>query len=223
VAIDIEQLRILPPASAQEIAAIKNRFEVQSHAFVLEPDYLAVLAFGGTIQSAYIPSDETIKPVSINPVLDRVIELAEKFGIIGRSVTGSILISKDSRAVTNADVANLIYTVQQIPNRKVIVSCGTYMLPIIAQVLDIHFGASKSDKIIGVTGSWLPQSVQGQDVDFNAGATVAAVNAFNMAKQSGIVFAQFHGEIVSGDDLTKLTLHPPGIQPRLARPFVLTA
>jgi len=222
MAIDLEQLRDLPPVSEQEIANIKNRFETQAPPFTAEPDYLAVLAFGGTIQSAYVPADENIKPIPMNPVLERTTELGEKFGIAGKFITGSILIAKDSREVVNADIANLIYTIQQIPNRKIVVTCGTYMLPIIAQALDMHFADGKSDKIIGVTGSWLPQATAGQDVDYNSGAVIAAVNAFDMAKQKGIVFAQFHGEIIAGADLAKLNLHPPGVSPRLARPLVIT-
>ena len=49
------------------------------------------------------------------------------------------------------------------------------MLPVIAKALHETFGNGKSDKVIGVTGSMLPPSVQSQDVDYNIGGVIGAI------------------------------------------------
>jgi hypothetical protein len=218
--INIETLRPIPAATEAEIAGIRNRLDTQRPSFIADASYLAVLAFGGTVQSAYVPSEENIMPVAMNPAFERTYELAERFGVASRELTGAILVAKDSRLLENADVISLVHSIEQMPNTRIVVSCGTYFLPVIAQILDEHFGNGKSDKIIGVFGSWLPLSIEGQDADFNIGGTIAAVNALAKTNHKGIVFAQFHGEMFFGEELVKLNLHPPGINPRFGRPTV---
>ncbi len=220
--IKLEELRFLAPATEAERTEISKVLNAQNPTFVAEEGCLAILAFGGTIQSAYVPSEENIKPVIMNTVFERTLELIERFGIASSKLSGATLIAKDSRDITNPDLAFLIHAIQQIPNDRIVVTCGTYMLPLIARVLHLHFGEGKSKKIVGVTGSWLPPSQEAQDVDYNAGGTIAAMNAFKQARQQGMVFVQFHGEIFIGDALVKLDIHLPGISPRFARPTVET-
>jgi len=223
--LNLEQLRTMPAATAGEIAAIRNRLETQRPQFVFDEEYLACLAFGGTIQSAYIPTNENILPVPMNPGLERLAELSARYGIAnkrGGGVTGAILNVKDSRQLINADVVSLVHTIQQIPNKKILVSCGTYMLPLIGQALDFSFGQGKSNKIIGLTGSWLPFAIESSDADFNLGGVIASINAYAAINKTGIVFAHFHGNISVGADMAKLDLHLPGINPKLAFPAVET-
>jgi L-asparaginase/Glu-tRNA(Gln) amidotransferase subunit D len=220
--IDLDKLFPVAAPTEAETAGIRNRLETQQPAFISHEDYLAILAFGGTIQSAYVPAQENIVPVPMNPGFERIAELEQRFGIARKEVTGAILVAKDSREITNADLIQLIHTIEQIPNKRILISCGTYMLPLISRALDVHFRQRKSDKIIGIIGSWLPASQQGQDVDFNIGGGIAAINALNEVNYKGIVFAQFHGEIFAGDDILKLSLHPPGVNPRFAHPIVKT-
>jgi L-asparaginase/Glu-tRNA(Gln) amidotransferase subunit D len=218
--INLETLFPVPEATEAESSAIASRLSTQQPAFKLEKDCLAILAFGGTIQSAYIPADENIRPVSMNPVLLRLEELQQRFRIATTNTTGSTLIAKDSRAISNADLVTLFHLIAFIPNNRVLVSCGTYMLPLIAQALARKFGQGKSEKIIGITGSWLPPSQEGQDVDVNIGGTVAAINAFALAERKGVVFAQFHGEIFLEPRLSTLNLHPEGVSPVFKRKYV---
>lgn len=220
--VDVKTLSNIAPATQDEIAEIRKTLDSQKPAFVPHEDYLALLAFGGTIQSAYVPAAENIEPVWMNPALERTLELQQDFGVIGDGVTGAILLAKDSREITNADAVRLVHTIEQMPNKRILISCGTYMLPSVARVLAFHFGRRHTDKIIGVTGSWLPASQAGQDVDFNVGGGIAAINAFNTATQKGIVFAHFHGRIFVGDDLETFNLHPPGINPKFVRQTVVT-
>jgi L-asparaginase/Glu-tRNA(Gln) amidotransferase subunit D len=220
--IDLDKLLPLADPTDAEMAEVHGRLQTQQPSFVLDEEYLAMLAFGGTIQSAYVPAEENIVPVTMNPGFDRLSELGSRFGIANRKITGAVLINKDSRDITNIDLALLLRTIQQIPNKEIFVSCGTYMLTIITKALHETFGDEKSNKIIGVTGSWLPASIQTQDVDYNVGGCVAAIKAFTLTGKTGLVFAHFHGEIYPGDKAEKLNLHPVGINPRLARPVILT-
>lgn len=218
--INWDALSDIVPASSAESRAIQGRLETQQPPFVSEEHCLAVLAFGGTVQSAYVPELETITPVAMNPALARHEELGAQFKIAQRETTGAILVAKDSRLLDEADIIFLVHVIKHIKNRKVVVTCGTYKLPKISQVLDDHFGQGKSDKIIGITGSMLPASVIKNDLDYNVGGTIAALEAFDSVKVKGMVFAQFHGHIFSGEALKTLNLHPPGVSPRFTFPSI---
>ena len=216
----IDSLISVREASKAQLSRIGKLLQAQKPPFVSDEKFLAVLAFGGTIHSAYQPDKEAIIPVAMNPVMERASELDDLFGIAGHQLAGAILVAKDSRKITKRDMVLLIHTIREIQNRKILVSCGTYMLPKIASILDHHFGHAKSDKIIGITGALLPPSLEAQDVDFNGGGTIAAINVFDFMNKRGTVFTQFHGKILVGEDIAKLNLHPRGYKPRLARPLV---
>jgi len=93
------------------------------------------------------------------------------------------------------------------------------MLPEITNILNHHFGKG-SKRIIGVTGSMLPPFMQTNDVDWNIGGTIGAINAFYRIQQTrGITFAYFHGNIYIDNELKKLNLHRPEYDPRFANVF----
>ena len=220
MSIEFENLLTLPPATETERAHIQSRLQTQAPPFVSDSDTMAVIAFGGTIQSAYLPHLETIKPVAMNPTIEKILALADSFGIASLNITGTILVAKDSRDITKSDMGMLIHTISEIKNAKIVVTCGTYMLPPITRVLDHYFGNNKSEKIIGVTGSMLPLSQKEQDADLNIGGTLAAVEMLGHLNQKGCVFAQFHGKIFTNEDLKTLDLHTSAPSLRFLRSFV---
>ncbi|MER2519680.1 MAG: asparaginase domain-containing protein [Bdellovibrionales bacterium] len=176
--------------------------------FVKNEKWIAIFACGGTIQSAYLPEAESIWAVPFNPALTRLDQLKLAFGIAEEEVTGAIICSRDSRDLSLRHGTRLLNTISMIPNRRVIVTCGTYKLPIIAEALDHHFGRGRSNKIIGVTGAMLPPAISTQDGDFNVGGVLAAVNALQAFGHAGVVFAHFHGRIYHGDRIKEMNLHP---------------
>jgi L-asparaginase/Glu-tRNA(Gln) amidotransferase subunit D len=219
MAVNLDALKTISPATEAQKTLIHNCLTAQIPSFTYDKNFLALIAFGGTIQSAYVPTSENIVPVPINPAQERSIEL-RTFDIVSDKISSAILLVKDSRDIVDADIFGLIHLLREIPNQRVLLTCGTYLLPVVAHVLDVHFGDGKSDKIIGVTGSWLPMTQEGQDADYNLGGTTAAINAFYHAGKQGIVFAQFHGEIFTGDALRRLELHPPHVNPKFLRPYI---
>lgn len=215
-----EQLATLPDITPDEKNGILSLLRAQKPSFQSQPDITALFAFGGTIQSAYIPDQETIAPVMMNPAFERMDELHRQFGIASPAITAAILQAKDSRHITDQDMIQLIHTLQLIDNKRILLTCGTYMLPVIAKLLARHLGTGKSDKLIGITGSMLPLSQEAQDADLNIGGTLAALHAFALFGQKGIVFAQFHGNLYINEDLDTLDLHTAPILPRFGRKAV---
>lgn len=191
-------------------ADIVSRFfqPIDGKKFVDNRNCLALLAFGGTIQSAYVPEAENILPLRFNPALERMNQIRKAFGIAEEEVTGAVVCAVDSRDLSTDHGMRLLQIINTITNQRVIVTCGTHKLSVIADFLNHHFGDGKSDKIIGVTGSMLPPAITTHDGDFNIGGAVAAVNTLRMLRKEGIVFAHFHGNIYSGDQIRDINLHP---------------
>ncbi len=212
-----ENLLTIPPLTAEDEVDLSAQFQAQKPSFQSEEEMTALIAFGGTIQSAYIPDQETIAPVMMNPSFERINELHEHFHLAPQQITGTVFLAKDSRHITDRDMIRLIHALQWIKNKKIMLTCGTYMLPLITQIIDHHFGDGRSDKLIGVTGSMLPLSQEAQDADFNVGGTFGALEAFDAAGQTGLVFAYFHGHVFCGDKLNGLDLHSQSLQPRFGR------
>lgn len=175
---DLDDYHFDKKSAAARFDALLRQFSFINHA-----DVLAVLSCGGTISSSYIPSEETIRPTHRNVILDRLKEIKKDFGISSNLATGLSLFAKDSRFVTQEDATLLLDLINFIDNQDIIVTCGTYLLPKITEIINRHI-LTTSNKIVGVTGSMLTEAHVAADVEFNTGGVVSAVRAL---RKSGIL------------------------------------
>lgn len=116
---------------------------------------------------------------------------------------------KDSRDITIEDMKFLLNFLNAIQNKRIVVTCGTYGLPLFTRIIAEGFKSKNS--VLGVTGSMLISSMREYDVDFNSGAVIGAVNAFSKQKNiddEPAVFAAFHGKIYMPNECVDLDLHP---------------
>lgn len=172
-------------------------------------DIMAFIGYGGTISSAYSPSRENIAATQNSPAIELLDDLGKAFGIAPNDYSYIPLMDKDSRDITVDDIVFLLDFLNTIENRRVILTCGTYGLPLFTQIIGKH--TKGKGRVIGITGSILISPFKEQDVDFNAGGIITAVNA--LAKRASDsqpieVFAGFHGSVFDPQECANLDLHP---------------
>lgn len=181
---------------------------LRNSAFKNDEKSFAIISCGGTISSAYSPTSENIRPTEKSPITDTLNALNVSFGLAQKDISTISLMDKDSRFITIQDIMFLLNFLNSIENRRIVVTCGTYGLPLFTQIIDAHLQPSK--KILGITGSMLISSLREHDVDFNAGGVVTAVNALSkmeLGEPTPIVFASFHGKVYMPEECGDLELH----------------
>ncbi len=132
--------------------------------------------------------------------------------IIEDSFSSLDIFAKDSRDIETNDLILLLDTIHTIKNKRILIVSGTYMLPIITELL-MKLGIDKS-KTIGITGSMLPSGFTLTDAPINIMSCVTAINQRYMFKdiQAANIMAVFHGQIYDTIDAVKgLDLHPAEI------------
>ncbi len=84
------------------------------------------------------------------------------------------LFQKDSQEITNNDRIKLLDFCEKSLHNKIILTHGTDTMMETAKFL-----SNIENKTIVITGSHLPECVNGSDADFNLGVAVGAVNALS--------------------------------------------
>jgi len=183
---------------------------LENNKFNNDKKSFAVVSCGGTISSAYSPAKENIRATDKNPIADTLEALNTSFGLGDENISTISLLNKDSRDITAEDITFILNFLNSIDNGRIVLTCGTYGLPLFTQIIGAHLADPK--KILGVTGSMLISSMREHDVDFNAGGVVTAVNAFSKIgwdEEQPLVFASFHGEVYMPEECENLELHLP--------------
>jgi len=126
--------------------------------------HLTIVATGGTIDKIYFDakSDYKIGAPQIGEILTQL-EVGFEFTVIP-------LLRKDSLQMNAEDRALVRATIEQQPDRFVLVTHGTDTMVETAREL-----ASIRNKVIVLTGALNPARFQGSDAVFNIGCAVAAV------------------------------------------------
>lgn len=181
--------------------------------FQNKKDHLAIIGCGGTISSVYSPLHESIHATNHSPIVDLIAALGESFGICEKNITYLPLINKDSRQVSKDDITFLLDFLNSIENERVIVTFGTYGIPMLTKIIADNI--SRKNKIVVVTGSMLPSAFREQDADVNGLSAITCVNTIAKMRElekdreyEPLVFSSFHGKVFTAVESEKLDLHP---------------
>ncbi|MEM8832903.1 MAG: asparaginase domain-containing protein [Pseudomonadota bacterium] len=170
---------------------------------------LALVGCGGTISSAYSPSNENISPTHFSPINDILKDLDTAFGVAENQTSFISLLNKDSRDITIEDIIFVMDFLNGIQNNRIVLTVGTYGLPLVTQILDRCIEKDRA-KLICVTGSMLISSIKENDADFNGGGAITSLNALSHLSSSineSIVYTAFHGKVYKPHECENLELH----------------
>ena len=183
-----------------------NKAFVEQNGFKNDPDTFAIIGCGGTISSAYSPTNENIAPTHFSPINDILKDLDTSFGIAENTASFISLINKDSRDITKDDIVFIMDVLNGIKSTRIVLTVGTYGLPLFTQIID---KCIQKEKIVCVTGSMLISSIKENDVDFNGGGAISSVNTLDRLSSvnESIVYASFHGKIYKPEECKNLELH----------------
>lgn len=147
---------------------------------------------GGTLSSGYDPSVETIRPYAARAAWNILSNLKEVFGIVKGNLIPVTIFSKDSRDIENGDLELLLGVIDRIDSKRILVTCGTWMMPRISELL--MRTERRPGQSIALTGSMLPHGFSMSDAALNV---VSALTILNERKARGAdgVCVVFHGEV----------------------------
>ena len=149
---------------------------------------------GGTIDSYYEGSQDTAVPLkhSIVPSYFKKLKLYD-------TVKFTELCMKDSRSITVADRRRLVRIITQSSSRYILVTHGTYTMPVTARYIEDHLPANNRKTII-LTGSMIPMDgFTFSDAGFNLGY---AIGNFQFAKSG--VYVAMNGKLFPAKTATKI-------------------
>lgn len=129
-----------------------------------------IITTGGTIDKAYNPLSETINVLS--PVIDHILL---KSHVQEATRQNSELFNKDSNDLTDEDRTLLCQIVLQSEHQHFLITHGTDTMHLTAQALhDSLTLETPPQKVIVITGSLTPYSMNKSDAPFNIGFAFAA-------------------------------------------------
>ena len=108
---------------------------LRNSAFKNDGKSFAIVSCGGTISSAYSPARENIRPTNRSPITDTIEALHQSFGLAKKDVSTISLMNKDSRHIAIEDMKFLLDFLNSIDNERIVVTCGTYGLPLFTQII----------------------------------------------------------------------------------------
>ena len=151
-----------------------------------------VIITGGTIDSFYDGTSDTVIPrkQSIVPQYCRSLRLSEKPRF-------STVCMKDSRRLTTRDVSSVLRLIEKSPEKKIIVTHGTYTMPDTARYLRRHL--RRRDCTVVLTGSMAPLDFALSDAGFNFGYAFAQVLCLSPG-----VYVCMNGRVFDPDDVIKI-------------------
>lgn len=172
---------------------------------------LLLIGFGGTISSGYTPTEETIVPLFPSPAIKQI-EYINLFGTSNLKKDSIDLLAKDSRKITDQDAQTLLDILHLVPHEKILITAGTYMLPVISLAIleccqDLH-------KAVALTGSILPAGFVASEADANIWSAISILNNHPLADVRQLaVMLVFHGRVFkTKEEFQKLNLHPPTLK-----------
>jgi L-asparaginase len=137
----------------------------------MESQHIHILITGGTIDSVFDPSSDSIL-VNDRSVVQEYIEKTIKAHF---KVTSEVICLKDSRQITDATRQDMVYAIQRAPSDNVIITHGTYTMPQTAEYLAKHTELFPLKKIV-LFGAFFPlRGFADSDAPFNLGFALASV------------------------------------------------
>jgi L-asparaginase len=153
---------------------------------------LHIIITGGTIDSYYDGTKDTVVPrkQSIVPQYCHNLHLSDKPRF-------STVCMKDSRHLTTRDVSSVLRLIEKSPEKKIIVTHGTYTIPDTARYLRRHL--RRRDCTVVLTGSMEPIDFALSDGGFNLGFAFAQVSVLPPG-----VYVCMNGRVFDPDDVIKI-------------------
>lgn len=146
---------------------------------------------GGTIDSYYDGSIDTVKPYSYSIMPRYILSLR-----LYREVEFTELCMKDSRDITTEDREDLLKAIQESKHNHFVITHGTYTMPDTARFLDGRL--ESKDQVIILTGAMIPLEIINSDAAFNLGHAFASVDTLDPG-----VYICMNGAIFTADEVAK--------------------
>ena len=105
---------------------------------------------------------------------------------------------KDSREINEANLRNILETVEKSTHEKIIITHGTYTMPDTARYLKTNL--VRKDQTIVLTGSMIPiKGFAPSDGPFNIGFAISEI-----AHMSAGVYVAMNGKVFDSNEATKI-------------------
>ena len=151
-----------------------------------------IIMTGGTIDSKWVGKTDTITPYehSVIPEYIQGLNLYEGFEF-------TEVCMKDSRSLAESDLQNILATIENSPDRLVVVTHGTYTMPDTARFLNANI--KRRDQTVILTGSMSPlRGFDASDAPFSLGFAVAKVQELNPG-----IYLCMNGEVFTPEEAAK--------------------
>ena len=148
---------------------------------------------GGTIDSYYDASKDTAVP-NKESIIPSFIE-SLRFDHACKFTT---VCMKDSRDIKPTDLKKILETIEKSPNKKIIITHGTYTVPDTARYLKANL--KRKDQTIILTASAIPiQGFSPSDGPFNLGYAVAKIEDLKPG-----IYVAINGKVFSPEEIMKV-------------------
>ena len=157
------------------------------------PSTIHFILTGGTLDSYYDGSKDTSVPLKHSAIPDYLGRLK-----IYQKIKFTEICMKDSRALTRANLRNIIKTVQESPCKKIVITHGTYTMPDTARYLKANL--KRDDQTIILTGSFIPLTgFSPTDAPFNLGYSIAKAQELLAG-----IYVCMNGKIFRSEEVAKI-------------------
>ncbi len=146
-------------------------------------DEILILVTGGTIDSDWNPSTDTVVPRQGTHIGDLLRETIKVEFPLRVKALGML----DSRDVTDEFRQKLVNAIEETAHQRILVTHGTYTMPETAIYLS---NALDKSKTVVLTGSFFPPYHMLSDVGFNLGYALGALQQL-----TGGVYIAMHGRV----------------------------
>ncbi len=155
-------------------------------------DTIHLIITGGTIDSYYEGSLDTVKPAEKSVIPAYIKGLKLYFDVEFTEVC-----MKDSRDLSSNDLDKILETIENSPHKKILITHGTYTMPNTGRFLNANL--KRKDQIIILTGSMIPMhGFTNSDGPFNLGYSMAMLQKLD----SGI-YVCMNGRIFGYEEVVK--------------------
>lgn len=148
---------------------------------------------GGTIDSYYNGAQDTVVPNEHSVIPEFIKSLK-----IYNEVVFSEICMKDSRALNESDRKEILKILEETPNKKVIITHGTYTMPDTARYIKANL--KRNDQTIILTASMIPiKGFSPSDGTFNLGYSLAQVQTLSPG-----IYVAINGRVFNPDEVIKI-------------------
>ncbi|HEY4494212.1 MAG TPA: asparaginase domain-containing protein [Candidatus Paceibacterota bacterium] len=135
----------------------------------MSKEKIEVIITGGTIDSFYDGTQDTVAPLANSVVPEFIMSLKTDYDFLFTQVC-----MKDSRSLNKKDLDHVLKTIQESPSKFFIITHGTYTMPDSARFLEVNLKIK--DQVIILTGSLIPLTgFSPSDAPFNLGFSIASL------------------------------------------------